>query len=61
MIEKACRKCHMISVESICPNCKSTSLSDDWTGIFILIDAENSGIAEKMGANKPGKYAVRVR
>jgi len=51
----------MISNGPICPNCKSSNLSDDWTGIVIVMDPEHSEIAEKMGIKAPGKYAIRVR
>ncbi|UCD72822.1 MAG: transcription elongation factor Spt4 [Candidatus Bathyarchaeota archaeon] len=61
MPEKACRSCHLISSGHICPNCKSTNLSDDWTGIAIVLNPERSLIAQKMDVNKPGRYAIRVR
>lgn len=61
MTEKACRSCKTISMGSICPNCKSTNLSDDWSGLVIIFDAENSEIAKKMGVDKPGRYAIRIR
>ncbi len=51
----------MISMGNICPNCKSTSLSDDWTGLIIVIDNDNSEIAKKIEAKASGKYAIRVR
>ena len=44
-----------------CPNCKSTNLSNDWTGLIILLDVENSEIAKKINAKSSGKYAIRVR
>lgn len=61
MAEKACKNCRFISNGSICPNCKSTNLSDDWSGLLILIDPSSSEIARKMGIASPGKYAIRVR
>lgn len=61
MTEKACRSCKAISMGSICPNCKSTNLSDDWSGLVIIFDPENSEIAKKMGVDKPGRYAIRIR
>jgi len=44
-----------------CPNCKSTNLSDDWTGLLIVVRPEISEVAGKMGVKSPGRYAVRVR
>lgn len=61
MADKACRNCKMISKGPICPNCKSTNLSDDWTGFVTVIDPAASEIAGKLGAKAPGKYAIRVR
>jgi DNA-directed RNA polymerase subunit E" len=59
--EKACRTCKALSSGTICPNCKDTNLSDDWSGYVILFDTEKSELAKKMGVNKSGKYAIRAR
>lgn len=61
MGDKACKNCRMISAGPVCPNCKSTNLSDDWTGVVIVINPDNSEIAKKMTIKTPGKYAIRVR
>jgi DNA-directed RNA polymerase subunit E" len=61
LTEKACKNCRYISNGPVCPNCKSTNLSDDWTGLAIIIDPEKSEIAKKMRIRSPGRYAVRVR
>jgi DNA-directed RNA polymerase subunit E" len=51
----------MISAGPVCPNCKSTNLSDDWTGLVVVIDPQNSEVAKKMDIKTSGKYAIRVR
>ena len=51
----------MMSLGNVCPNCKSTSLSEDWTGMIIILDKENSEIAQKAEIKSSGKYAIRVR
>lgn len=61
MNEKACRECHFISTKAVCPNCKATSLSDDFTDIVIIIHPERSAIAKALNATNKGKYALRVR
>jgi len=61
MSEKACRECNQITKEPVCPNCKSTNLSDDYSGIIIVLDPQGSAIAQLMKATKKGKYALRVR
>ncbi len=61
MSEKACRNCNYLTTETTCPNCKSTSFSDDYSGLVIILDPEKSEIAHAMKATKKGRYALRVR
>jgi DNA-directed RNA polymerase subunit E" len=46
---------------NICPSCKSSNLSEDWSGLILIVDLEKSEIGKKIGAKSPGKYAIRVR
>jgi len=46
---------------NICPNCKSSNLSEDWSGLVVVVNLEKSEIAKKISAKSPGKYAIRVR
>ena len=59
--ERACRTCHLITRQLICPQCHTHTLSTDFTGIIIILDAKNSGMAKKMSITVPGKYALKVR
>ena len=61
MTEKACKNCRYISNGPICPNCKSTNLSEDWSGLVVIVDPSASEVAKRMGIKAPGRYAVRVR
>ncbi len=61
MSERACRNCRLIITTNMCPECKSTNVSEDWVGEAIIIDPQNSFIAKSMGITKPGRYALRVR
>jgi DNA-directed RNA polymerase subunit E" len=61
MSEKACSTCHFITKENICPKCKTSSLSDDYSGIVIVFDPENSAIAKAMNIKDKGRYALKVR
>lgn len=61
MTEKACRECHMITIGSLCPKCKNATLSDDFSGLVIIIDPEESEIAKVMEIKEKGRYALRVR
>ncbi len=61
MSEKACRECKLISRGNKCPVCNSSDMSDDFTGIVIIFDPENSEIARMMNVHTKGKYALRIR
>ena len=59
-MEFACRDCRRIITKNVC-ECGSDSLSRDWSGYIIILDAKNSEIAKKLGIHKEGKYALKVR
>jgi DNA-directed RNA polymerase subunit E" len=66
MKPKACRDCRLITTTNICPtnicpNCKTSSLSEDWIGELIIFNPDKSKIAQIVGITKPGKYALLVR
>lgn len=61
MTDKACKNCRFISAGPVCPNCKSNNLSDDWSGLVVIMDPSRSEVAKRMGISAPGRYAVRVR
>ena len=60
--ELACTRCSFIVEDgSICPICKGTSLSKEWSGYVVVLDPANSEIAKKLNIKQPGKYALKVR
>ena len=61
MNKKACTNCHFITKNNICSKCKSTSLSEDFSGLVIMFDPENSAIAKAMSIKEKGRYALKVR
>ncbi len=58
--EMACRKCKFVTIGKVCPVCKSSDLTPDWTGIVLVVDPSNSQIARTLGITEKGKYALRV-
>lgn len=50
-----------MTTKSHCPNCKSTNLTESFSGLVVIFDADNSIIAQKLHVSKPGKYALQVR
>jgi len=61
MSEKACANCHFITKENVCPKCKSTTMSEDFGGIVIIFDPDNSAVAKAMKIKDKGRYALKVR
>jgi len=61
MSEKACPNCHLLTKENVCPKCKSSGLSDDFSGLVIVFEPEVSTIARAMNIKEKGRYALKVR
>jgi DNA-directed RNA polymerase subunit E" len=61
MRERACTQCKTLFYGNICPTCKSTSHSEDFSGLLIVLDPEKSEIAKKVEIKMPGRYALKVR
>ena len=61
MTEKACSTCHLITTGNICPRCKTPTLSDDFSGLVIIFNQEDSAIARVMNIKEKGRYALKVR
>ena len=61
MSEKACTNCHFITKENVCPKCRGTSFSEDYSGLVVMLDPENSAIAKAMNIKEKGRYALKVR
>lgn len=60
-MKRACRSCKLITEENVCPICKSTDLSDDYSGLLVVLDPEGSQLAIKMEIKEAGRYALKVR
>ena len=58
---RACRTCKNISEEAICPVCKGTEFSDDYSGLLIVLEPDNSILAEKLDTTESGVYALKIR
>ena len=58
---RACRSCKHLTEEPICPVCKNSEFSDDYSGLLIVLDPEHSILAEKLDTTEPGAYALKIR
>ncbi|HZC21607.1 MAG TPA: transcription elongation factor subunit Spt4 [Nitrososphaeraceae archaeon] len=58
--EVACKKCKAVTIGKVCPICKATDLTPDWSGTIIIFDALKSQIAATLDISIPHKYALKV-
>lgn len=58
--EMACRRCKFVTPGKVCPACKSSDLTPDWSGIVLVVEPEISQIAQTLGVSRKGKYALKV-
>ena len=57
-----CRSCKAFFDEGAsCPVCKRNSFTNSFQGRVQFISAEKSVIAKKMGVEKDGEYAIKIR
>ncbi len=57
---KACKSCYHITELDTCPLCGG-ELSKEWQGYVIILDHEQSLIAQKMSIKANGRFALKVR
>lgn len=57
---RACKSCHRVTDEEICPVCK-VSTTQYWSGYIGILNPVKSEIAQRMGIKIPGQYALKVR
>ncbi|MHA1626747.1 MAG: transcription elongation factor subunit Spt4 [Candidatus Asgardarchaeia archaeon] len=58
---RACRKCHILTSDKVCPVCHESNLSSSYSGLVIIIDPDNSEVAKILNIKNPGTYALEVR
>ena len=59
--KKACKKCKLFVEGPQCPICKGKEFSQLFQGKINIIDVNKSIIAQRMGKEQKGKYAIKVR
>jgi DNA-directed RNA polymerase subunit E" len=50
-----------VTEANVCPVCRGTEFSDDFSGILVVLDPENSVLAKKLEIEVPGTYALKIR
>ena len=62
MEEKACRNCRLVVKHTdTCPVCGSKDLTDKWGGYIIVLNAEKSAVANKLGFKVNSVYALNIK
>ena len=61
MAKKVCKKCKIFVSGAKCPLCQGSDFTESWKGKLIILDAEKSEIAKKVGITSKGEYAIKVR
>lgn len=59
--KKVCKKCKLFVDGSVCPVCKGNQFSTVWQGRINVLDANKSAIANKIGIEIKGEYAIKCR
>ena len=60
-MERACKTCKVIiSQGEVCPICNASNLTTKWNGYVIILNAEKSALAKKLGIGADGTYALSV-
>lgn len=59
--KKVCKTCNIFVEGDVCPLCKKSTFSSNWTGRINVIDASKSQIADKMGLKVKGEYVIKVK
>ena len=57
---KACTVCKRITDKDHCPKCGNPT-SDNWSGLLIITDPEESRIAKELNITDADEYCLRVR
>lgn len=62
MEEMVCKNCRIvISHGDKCPLCGSTELTSRWNGYVIMLNADKSDIAKKLGLKVNSIFALNIK
>lgn len=60
-IYRACKKCHLMTVEKNCPIHGEEKTTNEWFGFVIVNEPKLSTIAQRANISDTGAYAIKVR
>lgn len=56
----ACTHCKRLTTKDVCDICNNPT-SDNWSGLLIITDPEESELAKELNIELPGEYCLIVR
>jgi len=59
--ERACKICKTLFEGDRCSKCGSNEFTEGWKGKIIIINPEQSEIAQKLKIKDKGKYAIKTK
>jgi len=59
--QKACKHCNLLYNGDSCPKCGSKESTEGWKGRVIILNPEQSEIAQKIKIKEKGAYAIKTR
>ncbi len=57
--KKVCKDCGHLTIEKICPYCKSTQLLEKYKGNVHIVNVKESEVAKKLDLTDNGEYALK--
>lgn len=60
MAEKACKQCKLVHEGNTCQQCGSQEFSEHYKCHVIVLNPENSEIAQNLKITKKGKFAIKL-
>ena len=60
MVQRACKKCKAVFDGSVCTQCGSDDVVDTFKGKIVILNPEQSEIAQQMKITKKGTFAVKL-
>lgn len=56
----ACTQCKRLTSKEVCDVCNNPT-SDNWSGLLIITDPDESVLAKELNIELPGEYCLIVR
>ena len=58
---RACKACKIIFEGDRCPKCEGKDFTEGWKGRVLILNPEQSEIAQKLKIKDKGAYAIKTK